>query len=269
MVGELRQCCGGQRTWGSLLSSRHMTQPPDGPVPPQEQSQPYQQAQPYVQPPPYGQYPAASYPAASYPGPPLRTGTNGFAIASLVFGIIGGFLLSVIFGIVALTQIRRSAQDGKGLAIAGLVLSGAWVAALGLLIALVVATGADRDATGEIATGGSVEVDSLRVGDCVNGIKLDREFRRLPAVPCAEPHEAEVFAVFSISGSAAWPGDTVVEEQAESCVDKLVSYAPQVAMDEKLDVVYLQPTRQSWARGDRAITCIAVDLNKRTGSLRG
>ena len=33
--------------------------------------------------------------------------TNGFAIASLIFGIIGGVLLSVIFGFVALSQIKK------------------------------------------------------------------------------------------------------------------------------------------------------------------
>lgn len=48
-------------------------------------------------------------------------GTNTFAILALVFGIVGG-PLGVILGHVALSQIRRTGQDGSGLAIAGLVL---------------------------------------------------------------------------------------------------------------------------------------------------
>src|SRR5215831_2024091 len=59
--------------------------------------------------------------------PPPRRPTNGFAIASLIFGILGGVVLSVIFGLVALSQIRRRQQSGRGLAIAGLALSGACI----------------------------------------------------------------------------------------------------------------------------------------------
>ena len=47
--------------------------------------------------------------------------TSGLAIASLVLGLIGGSLIAVILGIVALRQIKRSqgAQEGRGMAIAG------------------------------------------------------------------------------------------------------------------------------------------------------
>lgn len=50
------------------------------------------------------------------------TRTNGLAIASLVTGILGFSILSVIFGHIALNQIGRSREEGRGLAIAGLVL---------------------------------------------------------------------------------------------------------------------------------------------------
>jgi Domain of unknown function (DUF4190) len=71
------------------------------------------------------QYPV--YPPQQYPVYPRRYGTNGFAVASLLFGIVGGVLLSAIFGFTALSQIRRRGQKGRGLAIAGLVLSGVWM----------------------------------------------------------------------------------------------------------------------------------------------
>jgi hypothetical protein len=55
---------------------------------------------------------------------PVRT--SGLAIASLVLGILwlfgGGSILAVIFGHISLRQINRGERDGKGLAIAGLVL---------------------------------------------------------------------------------------------------------------------------------------------------
>ena len=58
--------------------------------------------------------------------------TNGFAIASLVLGILGlvscGFtfsiapLLALIFGAVGMKQIRVRNEAGRGLAVAGLVM---------------------------------------------------------------------------------------------------------------------------------------------------
>lgn len=53
--------------------------------------------------------------------------TSGFAIASLVFGILGG-LLSLVFGYIALSQIKRSGglRGGRGLAIAGVSLGWIW-----------------------------------------------------------------------------------------------------------------------------------------------
>lgn len=56
----------------------------------------------------------------------MRSGTNGLAVASLVLGILWlcgiGSLLAVIFGIIALSQLSKQPQGGRGLAIAGIVL---------------------------------------------------------------------------------------------------------------------------------------------------
>lgn len=48
-------------------------------------------------------------------------GTNGLAIASLIAAFIVP-LVGVILGHVALSQIRRTGQEGRGLAVAGLVI---------------------------------------------------------------------------------------------------------------------------------------------------
>jgi hypothetical protein len=49
---------------------------------------------------------------------------SGFAIATLVMGIV---LPAVICGIVALGQIRGGSYSGRGMVIAGLLISAAWV----------------------------------------------------------------------------------------------------------------------------------------------
>ncbi|WP_310772985.1 DUF4190 domain-containing protein [Mycobacterium sp. Z3061] len=82
--------------------------------------------------PPPGYPPPApgGYGAYGYPPPPyVAPRTNALAIASFVAAIAGfftcglGSILGLIFGVVGLGQIRRTGEGGRGLAIAGLVVS--------------------------------------------------------------------------------------------------------------------------------------------------
>jgi hypothetical protein len=49
-------------------------------------------------------------------------GTNTLAILALIFGVLGGTILPIIFGHIARSQIRRTGESGWGLALAGLIL---------------------------------------------------------------------------------------------------------------------------------------------------
>ena len=100
-------------------------------------------------PPPYSQPPSYPYVPAGHPytGQPVQyviaRPYNGLAIASMVLGIVWvywiGSILAVIFGHVALANIKKTGQQGRGMAIAGLVLGYVGLALLGLVI-LVAAT---------------------------------------------------------------------------------------------------------------------------------
>ncbi|MCU1370190.1 MAG: hypothetical protein JWO77_1384 [Ilumatobacteraceae bacterium] len=98
--------------------------------------------------------PAAPIPRSAYAPPPQpivpRPGSGGLsalAVASLVLSLFFPFgaVPAVIVGFIALPRIRRRNQDGRGLAIAGIVIGGV-VIALGLVAAVVV-----------FAVGGTVE----------------------------------------------------------------------------------------------------------------
>lgn len=78
-----------------------------------------------------------SAPQAAW-APPARR-TNGLAIAALVLGLCGFGLLPVIFGHIALSQIRRTGDGGDALAIAGLVLGYLVIAAAVIGVVFVVA----------------------------------------------------------------------------------------------------------------------------------
>jgi peptidyl-prolyl cis-trans isomerase B (cyclophilin B) len=83
--------------------------------------------------PPYPPYPG--YPG--YPPPPPQR-TNGMAVAALICAFVFA-PLGIVFGHLSLSQIRRTGEHGRGLAIAGLVL-GYLLTVLGVLavIAMVV-----------------------------------------------------------------------------------------------------------------------------------
>jgi hypothetical protein len=107
----------------------------------------------YGGPPPYpGSYdPYQVYQASSYR-------TNGLAVASLITSIAGvvlgiplaifcylGLLIPVVgavLGAVALSQIRRTHQPGRGLAIAGIVIGCLATVAMLFLLAMVALTAA-------------------------------------------------------------------------------------------------------------------------------
>ncbi len=88
-----------------------------------------------------------TYPEPPAPVRPLAGGTNGFAVASLVLGIVGltafpliPSILALIFGYKGRREIDRSGgmQEGRGLAVAGIVLGWIGCAFLLLVVALFV-----------------------------------------------------------------------------------------------------------------------------------
>ncbi|MFF7246686.1 DUF4190 domain-containing protein [Embleya sp. NPDC008237] len=97
----------------------------------------YGQAPQYGQQPPYGY---GYYQHPGYGGYLPQPGTNGLAIASMILGIVWlywlGSLLAVIFGHIALAQTARTGQQGRGMAIAGVVLG--WIGLALLALAIVV-----------------------------------------------------------------------------------------------------------------------------------
>jgi peptidyl-prolyl cis-trans isomerase B (cyclophilin B) len=71
-------------------------------------------------PPPYGAYPPPSaYP--DYPAPPQPRNTNAMAIVSLITAFLFA-PLGILFGHLSLSQIKKTGDDGRGIAIAGLII---------------------------------------------------------------------------------------------------------------------------------------------------
>ncbi len=192
-----------------------------------------------------------------------KSGTNGFAIASFILGLIGGGLLSVIFGIIALNKIRQQPQRGKGLAIAGLCLTGVWVVVLVVTIGVKVHTASERSViTGQITKGGHLSVLSMRAGDCFqnpSGTSPAETVTQVTAVPCTTPHNAQVIALLPVPGSA-YPGKDAFHAQAvTACQAAVRGDLDQSKLTSTMHLLWLYPLPQAWTNGQHSISCFVVD----------
>ncbi len=192
----------------------------------------------------------------------------------MVLGILGFILpnqlLSPIFGIIGLNQIRKRGERGKGMAITGIVLGVVWIAAYVAIVIAAILDDVERDPSGEITAAGTVAIDNLAVGDCVESVDNEGSHMSVDVVPCDEPHDNEVFARFDVPGDA-WPGEEAVEADAEAgCWDALLEYAPTAYDDPDVTLFHFYPTALSWADGDREIICLTEYLDgPRVGSIEG
>ncbi|WP_405887829.1 DUF4190 domain-containing protein [Streptomyces sp. NBC_01136] len=239
-------------------------QQPDGPYPPPYPQGPYQgpyQA-PYEASGPYQVW-GQGYSPYNRPAP-----VNGLAIAALVLGVLC-FLPAVglVLGIVALAQIRKRGERGKGLAVGGMVMSSLGIA----LFALALATGGARDFWDGFKDGAGDSAGTaftLKKGDCFDapGGSLEGLAYDVDKVPCAGRHDAEVFADFKMSGGS-YPGDSKVVDAADSkCYALQDAYAMDAwAVPDNVDVYYFTPTRDSWSGGDRSITCMFGNTDEKSG----
>ncbi|MEI5527796.1 DUF4190 domain-containing protein [Streptomyces brasiliscabiei] len=232
------------------------TPPPHGPRPYQPWGQPWGQA--------WGQ----PYPAP-VPAPPV----NGLAIAALVLGALC-FLpgVGLLLGVVALVQIRRKGERGKGMAVTGIVLSVTGA----LLLTLAFTTGGARDAWDgfRAAASGGGTTFSVARGECFDSRSgsLEGYAYDVDIVPCEGAHDAEVFAGFTMP-DGAFPGDDAVTGTADDrCYALSETYVKDTwALPADVDVYHFTPTRESWRYGDREVTCMFGSVDPEgslTGSLR-
>ena len=188
---------------------------------------------------------------------PQQGGTNGWAIAAFVLGILGGTILSVLFAVVALFQLRDSRQRGRGLAIAALVISAAWIAIITSLIAY-----------GLSAQGANVRAIDLKTGDCVKDTAEGRLPTWVKRVRCDRPHFGEAFAVLTLPDATTYPGDQSLRARADECGPTFFDYAPNSPEGPTFRVAVAYPTADGWANGERSVVCVALSEHERCSSLR-
>ncbi|MFF0472582.1 DUF4190 domain-containing protein [Streptomyces sp. NPDC004284] len=234
--------------------------PPPPPSPEGGPQQGWPAPGPYTSPGmPYAPYGRPGVPGAGPYGTPPRT-TNGLAIGSLVSGVVCCLPpLGLILGLVALPQIKKRGQAGKGFAIAGIVLS----ALSCLLLVVGLATGGigaawDGFQKGVEGASRAKSPSSLRTGQCFNDEGRSKKYTtKVTVVDCARPHDGEVTGTFKMAGADAWPGDEAVDELAQKRCETINSaYAMDTwAIPKDVWIHYYLPSKETWRLGDRSVIC--------------
>lgn len=144
------------------------------------------------------------------------------------------------------------------------------VVAAAVAAAIGISTAAERSASGEITSAGALDAFEVRVGDCFDDEAFaSSEISELPALPCAEPHDNEIYATFDVTGE--WPGDERIEEMAyEGCYDRFAGAIGKSYEESVIDFTVIYPSQGSWKQlDDREVICVAyhMEFEKLTGSV--
>jgi hypothetical protein len=159
----------------------------------------------------------------------------------------------------------EDARRGRG--VGWLVTAAVGVVVIGLAAAvgaLAVTTHGFRSKT--IVTYRPAAVFRLRAGDCIDS---SQNGPSVTILSCASPHDAEVFATFSLTGSS-WPGSGAIKQQASGgCANRMASYVNPALAEAGLTQEYVYPDRQAWQAGVRTVVCeVSAATGQLTGSVR-
>lgn len=129
---------------------------------------------------------------------------------------------------------------------------------------------AERDDAQEVVAAGNEDALSLRVGDCFDNVEAE-EFAELPLVPCAEPHDNEIFHAFELEGESLPDAAGLETAALAECDPAYEAYIGVGYADSTLDWWFIQPTEQGWNElDDRVMQCVVFDpAGKVEGSLAG
>lgn len=157
-------------------------------------------------------------------------------------------------------------RDVRPLAVVGIILG--VIALVGVAAGvLAVVTHGFRPKTVVTVTYRPAAVFGLRPGQCVN---TGSDALKPTVLSCARPHDAEVFAVFTLP-AAPWPGTSAVRMDAgDGCASRFGSYVDPQLATAGLAQEFVYPNRDAWQANQRTVVCeVSAADGRLTGSVRG
>ena len=159
--------------------------------------------------------------------------------------------------------------------------AGVAAAAFGTLVAALT-VGLGGSATGPAV--GNLKLAQLQVGDCLTGADMDLNTsnpwpKLTSAVPCRQPHTAEVFFADNTfwPKSISFPGSVAIAKDGNAaCNSAFRSYVGIAFPASMFNWTNIIPDASTWPSGDRGLHCIAYYSTHGqpagatiTGSIRG
>lgn len=113
---------------------------------------------------------------------------------------------------------------------------------------------------------GDISVFDLEPGTCFNVPDEDASsFEEVPAVPCDEEHQYEVFALVEHDAGAddEYPGDEDLDDFAfAGCEEEFEGYVGTEYSESIYYINYLTPSEDTWAEGDREVVCVVYQRDE-------
>ena len=162
-------------------------------------------------------------------------------------------------------EAEERSRDVSPLAVVGIILG--VIALVGVAAGvLVVVTHGFRPKTVVTVTYRPAAVFGLRPGQCVN---TGSDALKPTVLSCARPHDAEVFAVFTLP-AAPWPGTSAVRMDANNgCASRFGSYVDPQLATAGLAQEFVYPNRDAWQANQRTVVCeVSATEGQLTGSVR-
>lgn len=162
-------------------------------------------------------------------------------------------------------EAEERSRDVGPLAVVGIILG--VIALVGVAAGvLAVVTHGFRPKTVVTVTYRPAAVFGLRPGQCVN---TGSDALKPTVLSCARPHDAEVFAVFTLP-AAPWPGTSAVRMDADNgCASRLSSYIDPQLATAGLAQEFVYPNRDAWQADQRTVVCeVSATEGRLTGSVR-
>jgi hypothetical protein len=192
--------------------------------------------------------------------------------------LLGWVLLGVGL-VVSLVSLFLRARKWAGIAGLGVVVFGALLAFTitlvfsGLTDSMSSTNSRPDDSSAESSQGGeTINVLDLDLGDCLPYLEGEGDVYELPLVPCDQPHDSEVYFVFSMPDDADYPGDDALTDEAISrCQTAFEEFVGMSYDESELDYWWFTPTKATWNHGgDRSTQCLIYSYDGDvTGTLEG
>jgi hypothetical protein len=192
-------------------------------------------------------------PVQEAPAPRVAEGTtSGYSIAAMILGIVPVLfgILGIVFGFIALSQIKQRGQKGRGNALTGVIGGFLWLA-VGIAALTAAALGG--------GSAGTADIDTLAAGQCFTAAAGAATYAQVTAVDCAQPHTGQLFAKYE-AAYTTYPGDPALTAGARAqCGGMAANDLQESALSATMTVAAAVPDAAEWAHS-HMIECLVADV---------